>query len=289
MLKESVWRLRSRSIFPICFIASSSFINVLWKVSDCTKKTACKKNYYKFVAKITIFIGFSSGAVGLFQPFRCLPPLLRLLQLPQILGRLTKLACFHIITINFSLSKYMSSMWYSLSTLKVLSKQNSFLDFHQIPVFSPPAARASNFKCAMCNIWHVQLWIFQRFSETALLVYLSSHSLIISASPQPVSGGLMSAPKEKTGENQCHVIFWCIFVTSNHHSISTSNHNYSSQDTTLISTGAEWWWWWTWWCWCWWWWWSPGGGGASVAFFVDQPSACVRKSPSLVWAEGIPH
>ena len=47
--------------------------------------------------------------------------------------------------------------------------------------------------------------------ETALLVYLPSHSLTPPASPQPVSGGLRSAAKEKTGKKQSRAIFLCHF------------------------------------------------------------------------------
>ena len=107
------------------------------------------------------------------------------------------------------------------------------------------------------------------------MVDLSSHSLTIPASPQPVSGasGFRSGAKKKLVKINVVPFSSTIFVTSNHHlmaSILSKIYNIC----TLISTSAI----------------ALGGGiggggggdGAGAAFFVDKPSACVRKSPSLV-------
>ena len=104
--------------------------------------------------------------------------------------------------------------------------------------------------------------------ETALLVYLPSHSLTPPASPQPVSGGLRSAAKEKTGKKQSRAIF----VTSAPFNINLQWQLFQPRYITNVlsfqlALGGG----------------SGGvGGGADAAFFVDKPSACVRKSPSLV-------
>jgi len=80
----------------------------------------------------------------------------------------------------------MFSICYSLSTLKIKT-MCSILDLHPIPAFSLPAPGASN-----------------------------SKTTEESASPQPVSGGLRSAAKEKTGEIDISFTldFWDSFDSS---------------------------------------------------------------------------
>ena len=156
----------------------------------------------------------------------------------------------------------------------------SILDLHPIPDFSLPhkelqipkqrrkAVSKPQNKFASNNL---QLLVLP---ETALLVFLPSHSLTPPASPQPVSGGLRSAAKEKTGKKQSRAIFLCHFC----HQQPPFNINFQWQlfqpryITNVLSFqlalggGGV----------------GGGGGGADAAFFVEKPSACVRKSPSLV-------
>ena len=112
MLKESVWRFPSTSIFLLSFVACFNFTFVLQKVSDCVKILLVKRCPILSDSTIDAQIqfltaqGFCSGAVGLFHPFHCLPPLPKLLQVPQIRQqqrRLLRLVSCHIISNSFKI------------------------------------------------------------------------------------------------------------------------------------------------------------------------------------------
>ena len=141
MLKESLWKFLSTSIFPLCFIAHANFTKVLWKVSYRSKNTICEKLSYFPISKIDIVkrnlasCSWSLPPIPLPPPSSPTSPSASNTKTP-----LTKLASSHMYHYNkFFILKHMFSICCSLSTLKILSKQcAAFLTCIQFQTFLFP-------------------------------------------------------------------------------------------------------------------------------------------------------